>query len=101
MTRRGVVVFQIKKKTKNNNNNNNNRKKGKDEKERERERDLKGGRAKIRGTQRRNAKELENKKQKKNRTKYFLLTCLSSVELRPVTRQMQTVVSQKSRAKRF
>lgn len=35
LTRRGVVVFQIKRKTKNNNNNNN-RKKGKDEKERER-----------------------------------------------------------------
>ena len=31
----------------------------------------------------------------KNRAKYFLLTCLSSVELRPVTKQMQTVVSQK------
>lgn len=70
---------------------------------RKKERFKEGGRAKIHGTQRWNARELENKKQKKkkNRTKYFLLTCLSSVELRPVTRQMQTVVSQKSRAKRF
>lgn len=39
--------------------------------------------------------ESEGNIEKNNRTKYFLLTCLSSVELRPVTRQMQTIVSQK------
>lgn len=38
---------------------------------------------------------MEKYKRNENYNKTFLLTCLSSVELRPVTRQMQTVVSQK------